>query len=637
MAGRRGRERSKNSAFVCCDPALRRQFAITRLRPGRSEGAKADRTVWSMKYRWTPLPEQPLLAGQLAKRLGIVPLLAQCLINRGLSEAEAISAFLEPRLRHLADPFLIPNMSAAVERLLAARSAAERVIIFGDYDVDGVTSTTLLLEVLRRLGWTVDYYLPHRRDEGYGLSREAAENCAKKFSGTLWVAVDCGSTSVETIATLKGQGIDVIVVDHHQVSSPAPEPVALVNPLAQSASPGQNGEAESPTGGRSKPPFTELCSVGLSFKLAHALVKRGRQLALPGAAEFDLRPLLDLVALGTVADLVPLSGENRILVAAGLKQLNQSTRPGLIALKRVAHCPARVGVYEAGFQLAPRLNAAGRLETAESALRLLLAGELAEALPLAANLDAQNRERQTLERGIAQQAIEAVTARFNPSTDFVIVEGQEPWHIGVVGIVAARVLQQFYRPTIIVGGDGVSFRGSGRSIAGFDLAGALHECGDLLMRHGGHAMAAGVSLAPQNLEAFRSRLNAVAHRTLTPEHLQPALRLDGQVGLEEVTLELLAELARLDPVGQGNPSVHFFATGLTHSRPLQRIGSEKQHVKMWVTDGQTVHEAVWWGGGNLSLPVGRFDLAFAPQTNEYNGRRTVQLKVLDWRGAEQGL
>jgi single-stranded-DNA-specific exonuclease len=378
-------------------------------------------------------------------------------------------------------------------------------------------------------------------------------------------------------------------------------------------------------------PSTELCSAGLAFKLAHALVKRGRETGLPGAADFDLRPLLDLVALGTIADIVPLTGENRILVSAGLERLNTTQRPGLVALKKVAQSPAKLGTYEVGFQLGPRLNAAGRLETAEEALRLLLACDVAEATPIAQNLDSRNRERQKIERTIVEEVTGALRAKFNPQTDFVIVEGQLLWHIGVVGIVASRVLQEFHRPTIIVGGEGGEWRGSGRSIAGFDLAAALRECGDLLVRHGGHAMAAGLTIQPDNLGALRQRLNGLARRALKPEDLQRTLRLDAEVGLEEISLESLAELDRLKPTGQGNPGVQFCARNLTHQRGLQRVGAERQHVKMWVTDGAMTHEAVWWGAGNGSLPVGKFDLAFAPQVNEFNGRRTVQLKVLDWR------
>lgn len=576
-----------------------------------------------MKFRWTIAPEQPLLTGQLANALKISPLLAQCLVNRGFSEAERISNFLQPRLKNLADPFLLPNMAAAVERLFQARERKESLVIFGDYDVDGVTSTTLLLEVFSQLGWQANSYLPHRMDEGYGLSQDGVENCLKKFPTTLLLAVDCGSTAVESIAWLRERGVDVLVLDHHQVSSPAPAATALVNPQL-----GKNGADQN-----ASLTFTELCSAGLAFKLAHALIKRGRENNLPGFADFDLRPLLDLVALGTIADIVPLIGENRLLVSAGLERLNTTQRPGLVALKKVAQCASPLGTYEVGFQLAPRLNASGRLETAEESLHLLLARNEAEATPIAQALDTRNRERQKIERSIVDEVLGAVRAKFNPETDFVIVEGQLMWHIGVVGIVASRVLQEFYRPTIIIGGEGTEWRGSGRSIAGFDLAAALRECTDLLVRHGGHAMAAGLSIAASNLDAFRVRLNDHARRTLKPDDLQAPLRLDGEVGLDEMTLERMAELDRLRPTGQGNPAVQFFARNLSHQRPLQRMGADKKHVKMWVTDGMTTHEAVWWGAGNGSLPVGKFDLAFAPQINLYNGKRTIQLKVLDWRPA----
>jgi single-stranded-DNA-specific exonuclease len=574
-----------------------------------------------MKFHWSLAPPQPLLAGQLAAQLKIPPLLAQCLLNRGFSEPVAIHDFLQPRLKNLADPFLLPNMNAAVDRLLRARECGEPLVIFGDYDTDGVTSTALLVEILRTLGWKADFYLPNRMDEGYGLSQDGVENCLKKFSVTLLLAVDCGSTAVASISWLRKRGVDVIVLDHHQISSPAPEAVALVNPQLI-----QNSKFKIQN-------FCELCSVGLAFKLAHALVKRGREINLPGAAEFDLRPLLDLVALGTIADLVPLTGENRILVSAGLQRLNMTKRHGLIALKKAAQSPEKPGVYDVGFQLAPRLNAAGRLESAEESLRLLLAHDPVEATLIAQNLDSRNRERQKIERGIVEEIIGALHAKFDPKKDFVIVEGQLLWHIGVVGIVASRVLQEFYRPTIIIGGEGHEWRGSGRSIVGFDLAAALRECDDLLVHHGGHAMAAGLSIQPDKIDALRERLNGLARRALKPEDLQPSLRLDAEVGLDEMNLETLNELARLKPTGQGNPGVQFCARNLTHARPLQRMGKEKQHVKLWVTDGAVTHEAVWWNGGDKSLPVGKFDLAFAPQINEFNGRRTVQLKVLDWRAA----
>jgi single-stranded-DNA-specific exonuclease len=550
--------------------------------------------------------------------LKISPLLAQCLVNRGFSEISAIENFLSPRLKNLADPFLIPNMEKAVNRLFRAREQNESLVIFGDYDVDGVTSTALLTEFLRALGWRVEFYLPNRMDEGYGLSADGVENCLKKFPTTLLLAVDCGSTAVETIASLNSRGIDVIVLDHHQVSSPAPDAVALVNP--QLAEEKENS-------------FRELCSVGLAFKLAHAILKRGREINLPGAAEFDLKPLLDLVALGTIADLVPLMGENRILVSAGLRQLNETKRVGILALKNVAQISKKIGAYEVGFQLAPRLNAAGRLETAEEALHLLLAPNLEEAMPIAQNLDLQNRERQKIEKTIVEEVVGVVRAKFDSENHFVIVEGQLLWHIGVVGIVASRVLSEFYRPTIIIGGENGEMRGSGRSIAGFDLAVALRECNEFLVRHGGHAMAAGLSILPEKIDLLRKKLNGLARLKLKPEDLQPPLRLDAEVGLDEINFEMLGEFEKLKPNGQGNPVVQFCARNLSHAKPLQKIGAQKQHVKMWVNDGSTKLEAVWWNSGDKSLPVGKFDLTFQPQVNEFNGNHAVQLKVLDWRPA----
>ena len=575
-----------------------------------------------MKFRWIPAAPRPDLCEILARELGISPLLAQCLINRGFDQVAATGRFLEPRLRDLADPFLIPNMRAAVERLFAARERNEPLVIFGDYDVDGVTATALLGEVLNALGWKAGHYLPHRRDEGYGLSQSGVENCLAKFPTTLLLAVDCGSTSNATIDWLHERGVDVVVLDHHQVSDPPPTAVALVNPHLHPASavPGSD--------------FTELCSAGLAFKLAHALVKHGRQTGMPGAAEFDLKPCLDLVALGAIADLVPLRDENRMLVNIGLQRLNVTKRPGLLSLMEVAGIRGPVGGYEVAYQLAPRLNAAGRMETAEAALQLLTAPDRAQADPLSQSLDASNRERQQVERQIVDEVIAAVRARFNPGTDFVIVEGQPGWHLGVVGIVASRVLQEFYRPTIILGGDGLEWRGSGRSVEGFDLAAALNQCDDFLLRHGGHAMAAGVTLSPANVDAFRDRLNGLARDTLQPEQLQPRLRLDAEAPLQSLTLERVQELGRLQQTGMGNPQVQLFARHVTHARPCQRMGADRRHARLWVTDGATTIPAVLWGAGANPLPSGAFDLAFVPQLNTYNGSTQVQLKVLDWRPAE---
>ncbi len=574
-----------------------------------------------MRYRWQVAPSDPVAASKLATRLGISPLLAQCLINRGLGDADRAAAFLAPRLRQLADPAGIPNLTAAVERLWQAYDAGEPVVIFGDYDADGVTATALLLEVLRPLGWHIEPYLPHRLDEGYGLTRDGVANCLRRFPARLLVAVDCGSTAGETIAWLRQQGVDVIVLDHHQVAQSPPAARALVNP--QLGPPGRDG-------------FRELCSVGLAFKLAHGVLQHGRRRGHPAAMRLDLKPMLDLVALGTIADLVPLVGENRRLVAAGLQRLNARARPGVRALAEVAGITGDIRAYEVGFLLAPRLNAAGRLEDATQALELLLARDPERARLLAASLDARNTERQNLERSIAEEVIGAVRTRFNPERDYVIVEGQLLWHVGVVGIVASRVLQEFYRPTIILGGDGHEWRGSGRSIEGFDLAAALRQCDDLLVRHGGHAMAAGLTVRPERVPALRARLNQLARATLRPEQLQPRLRLDAEVPLKALTAARLRELEHLQPHGPDNPPVQLLVRGVTHRYPPRKLGRDEQHAKFWVCQGDRCIEAVWWGGGPKPWPEGRFDLAVAPHLRDYRGVRRVQLRVLDWRPAAEG-
>ncbi|MEY4690481.1 MAG: single-stranded-DNA-specific exonuclease RecJ [Verrucomicrobiota bacterium] len=554
----------------------------------------------------------PGAADTLRRERGLSELVATCLVNRGIRTPEAADAFLDPRLKSLSDPMILPDVRPALRRLFEARERNEPVVIFGDYDVDGVTSTAILTEVLTSLGWRCAQYLPHRRDEGYGLSRAAVENCLARHPTTLLLAVDCGSTAVEPIAWLNSRGVDVVVLDHHQLSDPLPPALALVNPL-------RSPEAA----------IDPFCSAGLAFKLAHALVKHGREAGLAGFDTFNLKPLLDLVALGTVADLVPLTGENRILVHAGLERLDGTSRVGLQALKRVARTRSPMGVYEVGFQLGPRLNAAGRLETAEDALRLLLCDREAEAHTLAEVLDQQNRERQEVEKRIAQEAGDRVRSRFDPERDRVIVEGDASWHIGVVGIVASRVLREFHRPTLILGGDGTVWRGSGRSVSGFDLAGALRDCSDLLEKHGGHAMAAGLSIDPARLEAFRRRINDLARERLLPEHLQPEVRIDASVPLQSLSLPVVADLRRLEPFGMGNPVVHLAVHGLTHARTPQRL--KDQHWKFWVTDGGPAVETVWWGAGQRPVPEGRFDLAVIPEAGEYAGRRFLQLRLIDWK------
>ena len=568
-----------------------------------------------MKYRWSLAPSQPLLTGQLFRELPLSPLMAQCLVNRGVASKAEVSEFLNPRLKLLADPFLIPNMDAAVERLWKAREDNERLLIYGDYDVDGVSSTALLAEMLTELGWTVQPYLPSRFDGGYGLSVVALEKCLEKFDVDIVLAVDCGSTAVEAIEFLNSKKVDVLVLDHHQVSVPPPEPLAMVNPQLSS----------------DYPNFQELCSVGLAFKLTHALVKRGRQEGLQKERDLDLKQYLDLVALGTVADLVPLTGENRKLVRSGLEQLGETTRPGLVSLKKIANVSGPVTVFNIGFHLGPRLNAAGRMDNPDASLNLLLAKDRYEAEKAAETLDNYNNERRKIERDISTQAVENVRERFDPEKDFVIVEGNMEWHLGVIGIVASRVMREFYRPTFILASDGDGWKGSARSIEGFDLAEAMRGCDDLLNDHGGHAMAAGVSVKPGRLDAFRERINEIAKKTISPDMFQPPLKLDAETDLSELTLVHIEEMRQLEPLGQGNPEIQLLVAGLTLSSPVYRMGRDKQHAKFWVTDERGAAEVVAWNLKPEDEPKDTFDIAIAPQINNFNDRQTVQLKLIDWR------
>lgn len=569
-----------------------------------------------MKHRWIIRTPQPKQAQQLATELKVSHLLAQCLINRGIETGNKGSLFLNPRLNQLADPFHLPDMTEAVNRLFRARDYGEAINIFGDYDVDGVTSTALLTLSMQKLGWKIHYFLPHRMDEGFGLSRQAAQKCLKENDASLILAVDCGSTNAPTIDWLNKQNIDVLVVDHHQIEGKPPKAQALVNPHVV-----QDGTHD----------FRELCSVGLAFKLLHALIKEGRSRELPEMISFDIRPYLDLVALGTIADLVPLTGENRILTKIGLDRLNRTQRPGLIALKSVSKSANEIGVYEVGFHLGPRLNAAGRLKSAMVSLELLLADDADKARAIADKLNDHNKERQEMERIISGDVVNTVLDKFNPDTDYVIVEGREHWHLGVVGIVAARVMRKFYRPSIILGGDGEFLRGSGRSIEGVDLVAALRECDNLLLSHGGHAMAAGVGVSPENIDLFRNRLNLIVKDQLGGTIPKPTLKLDAESNLYELTMAQISELEHLQPTGQNNPNVQIVIRDLKLDRPPYRMGKEKQHLKIWVRDeGNQCVEAIIWNVPEGEEPSGKFDLAATPQINEYNGRRSVQLKVLDW-------
>jgi len=500
-------------------------------------------------------------------------------------------------------------MAAAVGRIVQAIDRGERIVLFGDYDVDGVTSLALLAELLRSYGATPELFLPLRMEEGYGLSPESVERCCEQHQPQLLVAVDCGTSSLSEIAALKARGIDVIVLDHHEPKSALPDCVAVVNPKA---------EADCP--------FDYLCSVGIVFKLCHALLKTR---PAPG---FDLKAGLDLVALGTVADIVPLEKENRVLVQRGMQELGASKRPGVRKLMEVAAVRLPIAAEGIGFRLGPRLNAAGRLATAEKALRLLLTNDEKEAEELAVLLDAHNRDRQAVERKICEEAERAIEENFEPARDAAIVLGSRDWHPGVLGIVASRFARKYHRPTILVAFDAAGLgKGSGRSIEGLSLVEALGHCAAYLEKFGGHEMAAGLSMREENLAAFADAFRQAARELLSEENLQPRLHLDHELTFSQLNGDLLRWHQALEPFGSGNRQPMFLARAVEPAVE-PRVLKEK-HLALRLRQQSHFRRAIFFDGALTPLPKPPWDIAFRVNADEYEGETRLQIQVEAVRAA----
>jgi single-stranded-DNA-specific exonuclease len=534
---------------------------------------------------------------------------ARLLLRKGFRCAEDVNAFLRPRLDSLSDPFLLPQMHAAVSRILAALDRGERIVLFGDYDVDGVTSLTLLAEMLRAYGGAPELFLPLRMEEGYGLSPESIERCLGQYRPQLLVAVDCGTSSMNEIADLERSGVDVIVLDHHEPKSALPDCAAIVNP--KTADPG----------------FEYLCSVGIVFKLCHGLLKT-RPLST-----FNLKSKLDLVALGTVADIVPLRGENRVLVQRGAIEIARTSRIGLRKLIRVAGVQTPILPEDIGYRLGPRLNAAGRLTTAEKALRLLLTCDDAEATMLAAELDHQNRERQEVEKQIFDAAIEKIDGQYDAARDAAIVVGARGWHPGVLGIVASRIARRYHRPTLVIGFDVKGLgKGSGRSIEGLNLVDALSRCANGLDKFGGHEMAAGLAIHEENLDLFADGFRKAARELLSDEALQPCVRLDHELAFTEIDMDFLRWHEMLQPFGNGNPQPLFLGREVEPVAP-PRVVNEK-HLIFRLRQGNRHRRAVFFDGVTNPLPPTPWDIAFRIRADEYDGETLVGMQIEAVRQAE---
>jgi len=535
--------------------------------------------------------------------------IARLLSRKGFRCVEEVENFLRPRLSSLGDPFSLPQMRTAVSRILAALDQHERIALFGDYDVDGVTSLALLDETLRGYGGAPALFLPLRMEEGYGLSTESVDRCVEQHQPQLLIAVDCGTSSINEVTDLKKRGIDVIILDHHEPKSELPDCVAMVNPKLTECG------------------FEYLSSVGIVFKLCHALLKTR---PLPG---FDLKSKLDLVALGTVADIVPLRDENRLLVQRGSIEIARTSRIGLRKLMQVAGVRQPILPEDIGYRLGPRLNAAGRLSTAEKSLRLLLTHDEGEATLLATELDQQNRDRQEVEKQIFNAAVEKIDNQFNAAADAAIVVGSQDWHPGVLGIVASRLVRKFHRPAIVIGFDekGVG-KGSGRSIEGLNLVEALNCCADNLEKYGGHEMAAGLAVREENFDRFAEAFRSTARELLSEEALQPCLHLDHELAFTDIDVEFLRWHELLQPFGNGNPQPLFFAREI---EPVaQRVVNEK-HLILGLRQGHRHRRAVYFDGMANQLPPPPWDIAFRIRADEYGGETLVAIHIEAVRRAER--
>jgi single-stranded-DNA-specific exonuclease len=561
----------------------------------------------ALPNRWIPRGE-PFQEGNGSQH-EFPGILQHLVLQRGLPAGADLEGFLNPRLRDLADPFLIPGMQAAVERVLQAVDRKETVCIYGDYDVDGVTSITLMRRILQAYGIDPRYFIPRRSSEGYGLSEAALRRCMEEGpKPDLLITVDCGTVSVNEIASLKEQGVEVVVVDHHE-PHPAGYPAcaALVNPKCGSE-------------------FTYLCAAGVVFKLGHALLKTR-------PAELDLKELIDLVAVATIADIVPLIGENRLLVRHGLKRLSKTLNPGLRALQEVTGMNGHATSMDVGFRIGPRLNAAGRMDAPEDALATLLTDCRRVALDCAEKLDHYNRDRQQHETRIRKEAMDMLDASFDPGRDPVIVLGSRTWHPGVVGIVASRLMRQFHKPTFIVAIDneGVG-KGSGRSIEGVSLVDAIESCRDHLLAGGGHAMAAGLSIHEDRLDDFRHHFGEYVLKTTDEVQRQPVLCYDAEISFAQLSLEFLAGYDLLQPFGNGNPQPVFVSRRVNLSRPP--VHMKNNHLRFMLRQGYAEQDAVFFGGGERTLPDPPWDIAFTIDRNSFRGRTTLQLVIQDVKAAE---
>ncbi|MBW2700158.1 MAG: single-stranded-DNA-specific exonuclease RecJ [Deltaproteobacteria bacterium] len=575
-----------------------------------------------LKSSWALRSFDENQAETLSRDLGVSELFARLLSLRGVSDASSARQFLEPELKDLHDPFSMKGVDLAVERILDALKRDERIWVFGDYDVDGITSTSVLLLFLRRLGLDVSFYIPSRLDEGYGLSVEGVDKIADAGCQLL-VTVDCGVSDIEPVARAVERGMEVIVIDHHQVGDELPKAVAILNPHQEFCA----------------FPTQDLAAVGVVFNLILALRSRLREGGyFVDREEPNLREFLDLVALGTIADIVPLVGENRVIVRHGLEELTAGRRPGVAALKEVAGLfNAEVTVGQVAFRMAPRINAVGRLGMAELGVELMTTRSYSDALRLARKLDQSNSKRQDIERDIFTAALKQAEVERERGQKQALVLASQDWHVGVIGIVASRLVDRFKCPVVMIAMGEDSGRGSARSAQGVHLYEALHTCRELLDSYGGHRSAAGLSVSSENLEKFRKAFLNEVERQIENDAATYQMEVDAEVPPSSLTQEDVEKLAELSPHGLGNPEPVFLARHLI-VRSSRLVGREEPlHLKLTLLDGDRQFGAIGFRMGHRKGDVTEeIDLLYTPEFNTWNGTTSIQLRIKDLRPSYRG-
>jgi len=568
---------------------------------------------------WIVPPQNPDLAQRLSRALKVSPVTSRILVARGFDDPAATSEFLEPTLNQLVDPCADPAVSGAVDHIGETMGAGKRLAIFGDFDADGICSTTLLLKCLRLAGGDVEFYIPHRCAEGYGLNAEALRELASNDIDTV-ITVDCGVSAVEETRLARELGLEVIVTDHHEPGEHQVDVDFVLNPKLPECNLGSD----------------KLCGAGVAFKLAWAI---GQRLS-PGTRVSDefrefLLEAMSLVAIGTVADMVPLVGENRVLTKFGLKALAHSATPGLQALKEAADVKDSPTSFDIGYRLAPRLNAVGRIGHAEVAVELLTTDDKARAEELADHLDEENKRRRSIQRAAVAEAEERVEETVDLEETRCIVLSDEEWHRGVVGLVASRLAEKFWKPAFVFAVEDGMASGSARSIPGFHLFNAVDRCGELLENYGGHEGAAGLTLRHERLEEFTGLINEIAAEAID-ESAVPTLEVDAEVELRELNTACVKELQVLAPFGEGNPRPVLIARDVTLAGNPQLVGSRGNHLTFLAKQGKTAFRAIAFNGADWLQDMKQndgqpFSVAFQPRIDTYNRYNSVELKIKDIR------